>query len=97
MKTLFVTVALAATVAAFPALAEGSIGCKWEEPLNSSAKSTNCHQERFFVDSQFIYSPLYDGSAAFAYVPSRPLVLRRGMRNDRNSLEEETQLKGGND
>ena len=96
MKTLFATVALAATVVAFPALAEGNIGCKWEEPLNSSASSSNCHQR--FGGSQFIYSPpLYDGSAAFAYVPSRPLVLRRGMRNDRNSLAEETQVKGGND
>jgi hypothetical protein len=98
MKTLFATVALAATVMAFPALAESSIGCKWEEPLSGSARSTHCLEQRF-GDSRFIYSPmpLYGGASAFAYVPSRPLVLRRGMRNDRNSLQNETELSGGND
>ena len=98
MKTLFATVALAATVVAFPAFAEGTIGCKSEEPLNGSARSSHCFEQRF-GDSRFLVSPTpwYDGSSAFAYVPSRPLILRRGMRNDRNSLQNETELSGGAD
>ena len=101
MKTLFATVALAATVVAFPALAESSVGCKSEEPLNSSARSSNCLEQRF-GHSQFIYSPMiatpwYADSSAFAYVPPPPLVVRPGLRSSTTSLHEETQLEGGAD
>jgi hypothetical protein len=98
MKILFASVAIATTMVAVPAFAESEIGCRVEEPVNSSYRSSSCDDRRFILGSRFVTPmPWYDGSSAFAYVPSRSFGLRRGMRNDTNSLHEETELEGGAD
>jgi hypothetical protein len=92
MKMLLTTVALAATVVAIPAAAE--VGCKWGNPLNGSMKLTDCTRNSTSFRTTRI-SPHWMASDAYAYVPQRRVVIRRGWLQD--DLDSETRLKGGSD
>ena len=110
MKALFTTVALGATLVAFPALAD--VGCKWENGLNDSLRLSNCNYRSSpsthkiargdqirTVPSPLFRSDTFLGMESFAYVPPRRSM--RGMSGssdlNQNSLENETRLEGGSD
>jgi hypothetical protein len=93
MKMLLTTVTLAATVVAFPALAD--VGCKPENPLNGSVKLSDCRNNSGSFHATRI-SPHWMASDAYAYAPAPRVVIRRGWVQD-SDLDRETRLQGGND
>lgn len=76
MRMLFATIVLSAAALSSPALA-GTIGCKPGEPMNASAKATNCRDWPQAAMATPMYRPYH---AAYAYVPE-PRIRTGGRTN----------------
>jgi hypothetical protein len=99
MKKLLPSIALAATVVSFPALAE--VGCEQANSLNDT-KVSNCDNN---LSGYVMSAPspwygssygsgAYIGYGSYAYVPQRRFDVRTPIHDD---LDNETRLKGGAD
>jgi hypothetical protein len=97
MKTLLTTVALAATVISFPAVAEP--GCQWGNPMND-LRASDCDEQRGYVygpaygPAPWYASGAYIGYGSYAYVPQRRVGVRARFHE---SIDDQTRLKGGAD